>query len=344
MVRRMELTRDKRLHCRILRDEGYTYLSIASRIDCSERQARRACDTIQTTPQKKRKCGRRPMLTPERLDEVILWIQQSLEHRCLNYHNICGILDLGVCGETLRLSLKARGMISHPATQRPPILTTHRSKRLAWARARQNWLVDDWRRVIFSDEALFRSGWHRMPNILRFDDERYHETAVVGQSRQRKGVMVWACFAGDKKGPLVIWDNSWGTLKSDTFIEHIVPKIDQFKIDLWDKYQIDALLMQEGAPCHWSYETTNELEGLDVVKTDHPPISPDLNPQENLWNWLEDYVSKRRGLSDIRYHDLISIIQEGWDALPTDVLEGLVNSMPKRVQEVIQRDGRATQY
>ncbi|KAJ5602330.1 hypothetical protein N7537_005286 [Penicillium hordei] len=85
---------------------------------------------MQTTPQKKKKTGRLPKLTPERLDEVILWIQQSLEHRCLNYHNICGILDLGICGETLRLSLKARGMTSHPAAQKPPILTSYRSKRL----------------------------------------------------------------------------------------------------------------------------------------------------------------------------------------------------------------------
>lgn len=135
MVRSAELTRDERLHCRVLRDEGYTYSSIASRLDCSIRQVQYAYNAIQTTPQKK-KTGRLPKLTPERLDEVILWIQQSLERRCLNYHNICGILDLGVCGETLRLSLKARGMTSYPTAEKPPILTSHRSKRLLWARAR----------------------------------------------------------------------------------------------------------------------------------------------------------------------------------------------------------------
>lgn len=343
MARHRELTRDERLHCRILRDECHTYPYIASRLNCTLRQAQYTGNAMQTTPQKKKKTGRLQKLTPERLDEVILWIQQSLERRCLNYHNICGILDLGVCGETLRLSLKARGMTSHPAAQKPPILTSHRSKRLNWARARQNWSADDWRRVIFSDEAFFRSGWHRMPYILRFGDERYHKTAVIGQSTQRKGIMAWACFAGDKKGPLVIWDHNWGTLKSSTFIEHIVPKIDQFNIDLWDNYQIDALLMQDGAPCHWSYETTEELEGLDIVKTDHPPISPDLNPQENVWNWLEEYVSERCH-SGIRNHELACIVQEGWHALPANILENLVCSMPRRVQEVIERDGRATQY
>lgn len=51
MARRAELTRDERLCCCFLRNEGYTYPSIASRVDCSERQARRAYD-IRVTPQK----------------------------------------------------------------------------------------------------------------------------------------------------------------------------------------------------------------------------------------------------------------------------------------------------
>jgi transposase len=173
----------------------------------------------------------------------------------------------------------------------------------------------------------------------------YHETAVVGQTRQRAGLMVWACFAGTVKGPLIIWNPSWGRLNSINFITYVVPKIDEFNAYLWEHHQIDALLMQDGAPCHWSYETTEELEDLDVSKTDHPPISPDLNPQENLWNWLEDYVSKRTGFfGDIRREALTPYILEGRDALPESILENLVYSMPRRVQQLLERDGGATTY
>jgi hypothetical protein len=94
------------------------------------RQAEYTNNSIRTTPQKQ-KTGRRLKLTPERLNETISWIQGSLEYRRLNYHNISALLDLAVCGETLRLSLKARGMTSYPATQKPPTLAMHRSKRLA---------------------------------------------------------------------------------------------------------------------------------------------------------------------------------------------------------------------
>jgi transposase len=81
MARRADLTRDERLRCRVLRDEGRTYPYIASRVGCSERQARRACDLIRITPQKK--TGRRPKLAPEHLEEVISWIQASFTHRCM---------------------------------------------------------------------------------------------------------------------------------------------------------------------------------------------------------------------------------------------------------------------
>lgn len=64
-------------------------------------------------------------------------------HRCMNIYNICVILELKVSGETLRLSLKARGIVTHPATQKPLILATYRSNRFIWARARQNWTIDE---------------------------------------------------------------------------------------------------------------------------------------------------------------------------------------------------------
>ncbi|KAJ5976288.1 hypothetical protein N7481_009995 [Penicillium waksmanii] len=69
------LTRDERPYCRFLRDEGYNYPSIASRIGCSERQARHACDTVRIMPQKN-KTGRRPNLTPKRLDKTLRSVER----------------------------------------------------------------------------------------------------------------------------------------------------------------------------------------------------------------------------------------------------------------------------
>lgn len=73
------------------------------------------------------------------------------------------------------------------------------------------------------------------------------------------------------------------------------------------------LFLCKTEPLVIGHETTEELYDFDNTETDHPPISPDLNPQENLWNWLKDYVSQQYSLFDIRPYYPIPIIQEGWE-------------------------------
>lgn len=111
--------------------------------------------------------------------------------------------------------LKSRGITAYPAARKPPLDPNdpvgikRRQKRLQWALERQDWTIEDFRRVIFTDEAFIKSGWHRRPWIYRFPWETYHETAVMMQSQQnRKGFMIWGLFAGCQKGRMVIWDKS----------------------------------------------------------------------------------------------------------------------------------------
>lgn len=161
--------------------------------------------------------------------------------------------------------------------------------------------------------------------------------------------MVWACFAGNIKGPLVIWDPDWGSINSESYCQHIVPLVHGFTDWLWDNYGIDALFMQDGAPSHNSEATTTELYDRDINIEDawHPSMSPDLNPQENIWDWLKDDVSRQCGITNIppSRHDLLrQYINNAWNRLPECYLESLVESMPARVAQVIEKEGEPTSY
>ena len=37
--------------------------------------------------------------------------------------------------------------------------------------------------------------------------------------------MVWGCIQGVDKGLLIRWERAWGTIKGDSFVEHILPVI-----------------------------------------------------------------------------------------------------------------------
>ncbi len=52
--------------------------------------------------------------------------------------------------------------------------------------------------------------------------------------------------------------------------------------------------MRDGAPAHASAETKKELAERGIVTINWPPYSRDLNPIENVWNWMKDYISKGR--------------------------------------------------
>ena len=69
--------------------------------------------------------------------------------------------------------------------------------------------------------------------------------------------------------------------------------------------------------------------------------SPDLNPIENLWSYL-DWTLRDRKCGNL--DELWQALQEALKSLPVDYLTKLVDSMPSRLQAVINADGYPTKY
>jgi hypothetical protein len=76
---------------------------------------------------------------------------------------------------------------------------------------------------------------------------------------------------------------------------------------------------------------------------DWPGNSPDLNPIENVWSWMKMQLrsSKAKNLKELQRE-----VTELW-VLKLDYsqyLRNLVKSMPRRLQDVIDREGNPTKY
>jgi len=60
-----------------------------------------------------------------------------------------------------------------------------------------------------------------------------------------------------------------------------------------------------------------------------------------LWSILDNNLKDRR--HQIKA-ELFQVLQEGWNALNIDLLRRLVESMPRRIQAVIDANGYVTKY
>ena len=72
-----------------------------------------------------------------------------------------------------------------------------------------------------------------------------------------------------------------------------------------------------------------------------PGNSPDLNPIENLWSILKKQLDKQKPTN---YDKLQALIMQEWGAISQDVAQKLIDSMPGRIAEVLQKKGQHCKY
>ncbi|GFW61058.1 transposable element Tc1 transposase [Trichonephila clavipes] len=72
-----------------------------------------------------------------------------------------------------------------------------------------------------------------------------------------------------------------------------------------------------------------------------PPQSPDINVIENLWATLEIAVQKHQIRNKAH---LKQVLQEEWDKISPDTTKKLVESVPRRLEDIIKAKGHATRY
>ncbi len=100
--------------------------------------------------------------------------------------------------------------------------------------------------------------------------------------------------------------------------------------------------MHDKASPHKARSTQNFLAAADVrVVKDWPSNSPDLNPIENLWSWMQRRVSQAHP-TDLEA--LTAAVMQAWDEVPASLLQELATSKAKRLGLVEERGGGYTGY
>ncbi|KAK3344295.1 hypothetical protein B0T25DRAFT_322721 [Lasiosphaeria hispida] len=70
------------------------------------------------------------------------------------------------------------------------------------------------------------------------------------------------------------------------------------------------------------------------------PGSPDLSPTENCWRSVKQYIRANLGIG--KDGDIMELAKAGWGRIPQAKINELVDSMVRRMQDVLEGEGRMT--
>jgi hypothetical protein len=72
-----------------------------------------------------------------------------------------------------------------------------------------------------------------------------------------------------------------------------------------------------------------------------PPNSPDINPVENVFSVMKNFVRERLPQNEA---ELRTVIHDAWEDIDRQTLNDLFDSMPERMQLVIDHAGDRIPY
>jgi transposase len=180
----------------ILNSHGYLSIKEICRIaSCSKASVYRV---LFPKPKKSRKRNGRPPKTTEEMDNFIV---DSNEHRRLLLpkeiqkllNEKFGLL-LGLTQIKRRL-IKA-GLNGRVCARKPLLRPINKLKRLLWAIKHQHWTIEQWKRVLWTDEKKFELfNGKRRTFCRRRKNEALRDDTVQATVKHGGGsVMVWGCM------------------------------------------------------------------------------------------------------------------------------------------------------
>jgi transposase len=163
---------------------------------------------------------------------------------------------------------------------------------------------------------------------------------------------IWGCIGHGFKSELVIFpqhtvqqkdsttkDPDWKPNKS---------KKEPFRVngEAYLKYCIRPLnrnanfkhkiFMQDGATIHRAAETTIRRFGWSFIE-DWPPYSPDLNPIEQIWAYLNAEVAKFRPKTR---EELEYFTRKVWNDIPQSKIDNFADSFGSKLAECYENKGK----
>ena len=225
--------------------------------------------------------------------------------------------------------------------KRPLLSKRHRRERLDFALAHQDWTVDDWKKVVWSDETkINRLGSDGRKWVWKKAGEGLSDRLVQGTQKFGGGsLMMWGCMLWDGVGYACKID---GKMDGELYTKILQDDL-QESLAFYGKDSSTVIFQQDNDPKHMSKlaQAWFKAHGFKVLPW--PALSADLNPIEQLW----DYLKRKLGEYERPPNGMIELwerVEREWDKIDAEVCQNLIESMPRRVAVVVKAKGGYTMY
>jgi transposase len=251
------------------------------------------------------------------------------------------ITNQPLSSQTTRRYLRQHGMKAVVKKKRPLLLPRHKQQRLDFALTHKDWTVEDWKRVVWSDETkINRLGSDGRKWVWKKAGEGLSERTVEGTVKFGGGcIMVWGCMLWEGVGYACKID---GKMDADLYCKILEDDL-QSSIDYYGKTAEDIIFQQDNDPKHTSKKAKAWFNNHEYQVLSWPAQSPDLNPIEHLWYHLKrrlaEYEEQPKGMIE-----LWERVEVEWSKIGVEVCQNLIESMPRRVQAVLEANGGYTKY
>jgi len=261
-----------------------------------------------------------------------------------------------VSQQTIRRRLREAGVRKWKALKRPMLTKEHARKRLTWAKAHRHWTRVQWEKICWSDESSIKQDsdprrkwiWRHQTDQEKYAPQNVDPKAKHGGVSQ----MMWGCFIGNKLGPIALFK---GMVNQHVYMDVLRENLLPFINALYEDGFTDFTFQQDGASPHTAKKTCEFLE--TAMKEHHfslmewPAISPDMNPIEHLWSHIKLELHRQypdtwilKGPPEHVRRILQERIEKIWWKIGEEVLDKLVDSMPRRVHALLDAKGWYTNY
>jgi transposase len=260
--------------------------------------------------------------------------------------------SVNACCKTTQRILYRLGVRKLPAKRKIRLTPTQAQRRLAFA---QEWLpkADELKAIIFSDETTCQSdrigGSQQVFTPIGNAAARYQPKRLQQYSNVRAPIsaMAWAAISRNSRSELIIMRKSSPTAKGYNAAAY------QYTLDqgLLPFFQNGDIFQHDNAPIHTAHITKAWLQDHGIEPIRWPASSPDLNPIEHVWKLLKEELWKAHGEQYRNLKDnqadrehFCRWIKEAWQQVNQETIIHIIDSLPHRLQAVVDAEGWHTRY